>query len=675
MKVNSGQAPSTLIPKYIGTDFDKVITVVDNIDYIKDVAEGIAGLPVVSYIGETPPEQPLAGSEWYCTTDGRTYVWYEDGDSSQWVESSPQSTVEEDLNNLANIFALWKRSVAEAGYELIGSFGSTHTIDVATKVLLDKVQSKVFKWTGDLPKTVAEDEKPEGIEWQAVDSLLSTNLGEASGSSLIGFTQSGEDSIKRSVEDKLRENVTPLDKGAVGDGLTNDTTAFQKLDTESSGKYIDLLGKTYLVDSLPTGCFYFNGVFKVGSEVISVTIPRSLSNSVEVTVGASGDFQTINEALEYLTNHYYKPYKQGLTTPSPTYGADKVSAVIRLLAGFVMQEQVILRQTKLGWITIIADDPTVTISRESLTKIAYFEGTASEMYPAFYAGDNSELPIIACKFDMDTSGVATNRHFMVVNRNSSGHVWPYAGCTNAGGHGIYAREGSNISCRLAVCDGAGDSAFIAANGARISAQGASGKNSKNGVTATDCSQINFAGGVADHCTQYGINCIEGSSVNCSSANVTFATTAGIRASNCDKVSAFKADVSDSGMGVDANQGSTVAIKEGKADRCGTGIRADGASSVDFENGSATDCTSRGIQALGASRVNAIAATLTGAGLNGVLANLGSTIIANGANCRKGSVDANSDIAVGNGSIISAATATGGTTVTPNTLSRDGFITV
>ena len=67
MKVNSGQAPSTLIPEYIGSDFDKVIEVADNIEYVKDVAAGIEGLPVHGYIGETPPTQPLAGAEWYCT--------------------------------------------------------------------------------------------------------------------------------------------------------------------------------------------------------------------------------------------------------------------------------------------------------------------------------------------------------------------------------------------------------------------------------------------------------------------------------------------------------------------------------------------------------------------------------------------------------------------------------
>ena len=124
MKTNSGQAPSILIPEYIGSAFDAVLTCADNIDYVKDVAEGIEGLPVSGYIGDTPPTQPKAGSTWYCTLDGRNYTWYEDVDSGQWVESSPQSTAD-DPHLAGNIFALWKRSAAEAGYNLVtGSFGA-----------------------------------------------------------------------------------------------------------------------------------------------------------------------------------------------------------------------------------------------------------------------------------------------------------------------------------------------------------------------------------------------------------------------------------------------------------------------------------------------------------------------------------------------------------------------
>lgn len=92
MKVNSGQAASTLIPEYIGSAFDKIVTVADNIKQIKDIAASIEGVVGSGgYIGDTPPTEPSAGATWYCTLDGRTYTWYEDADSGQWVDSSPQS--------------------------------------------------------------------------------------------------------------------------------------------------------------------------------------------------------------------------------------------------------------------------------------------------------------------------------------------------------------------------------------------------------------------------------------------------------------------------------------------------------------------------------------------------------------------------------------------------------
>ena len=90
MKINAGQAPSTLIPEYIGSDFDAVLTCADNIEYIKNASASNASAST-GYIGDTPPTQPKEGATWYCTLDGRSYTWYEDADSGQWVESHPQS--------------------------------------------------------------------------------------------------------------------------------------------------------------------------------------------------------------------------------------------------------------------------------------------------------------------------------------------------------------------------------------------------------------------------------------------------------------------------------------------------------------------------------------------------------------------------------------------------------
>ena len=39
----------------------------------------------------TPPSNPLAGNLWYNSEDGRLYIYYEDADTSQWVDASPDS--------------------------------------------------------------------------------------------------------------------------------------------------------------------------------------------------------------------------------------------------------------------------------------------------------------------------------------------------------------------------------------------------------------------------------------------------------------------------------------------------------------------------------------------------------------------------------------------------------
>lgn len=169
MKVNSGQAPSTLIPEYLGSDFDKVASVANNLEYVKQVAEGIAGLPVKSYAGPTPPTRPVMGSEWYCTTDGRTYIWYEDEDSSQWVESSPQSTNDgllQDLDTILDpkykqISEALRRSYAEAGYTLVsGSFEKGGTLNSNTDVLLYEGNGDGYSWSGAFPKVVAAGSTP-----------------------------------------------------------------------------------------------------------------------------------------------------------------------------------------------------------------------------------------------------------------------------------------------------------------------------------------------------------------------------------------------------------------------------------------------------------------------------------------------------------------------------------
>lgn len=62
---------------------------------------------------------------------------------------------------IPDTFALWKRSMAEAGYDLIGQFGTKIIIQNAKQAVLSKDGTKVYQWQGALPKSLLADSTPE----------------------------------------------------------------------------------------------------------------------------------------------------------------------------------------------------------------------------------------------------------------------------------------------------------------------------------------------------------------------------------------------------------------------------------------------------------------------------------------------------------------------------------
>ena len=79
-------------------------TLIDDVDAAAmRTTLGIDGLPILTFIGDTPPINPQNGITWYCTDDGRTYVYYVDSDSGQWIENSPQSPATTDTLRGTNV--------------------------------------------------------------------------------------------------------------------------------------------------------------------------------------------------------------------------------------------------------------------------------------------------------------------------------------------------------------------------------------------------------------------------------------------------------------------------------------------------------------------------------------------------------------------------------------------
>ena len=72
-KITAGQAPSTLISEYIGSDFDAVLKVADNIEAIKLAAKNNNGVFNVPYASEI--KAGIAKISQSTTDFARWYIW------------------------------------------------------------------------------------------------------------------------------------------------------------------------------------------------------------------------------------------------------------------------------------------------------------------------------------------------------------------------------------------------------------------------------------------------------------------------------------------------------------------------------------------------------------------------------------------------------------------------
>ncbi|WP_323969871.1 phage tail-collar fiber domain-containing protein [Aeromonas veronii] len=103
---------------------------------------------------------------------------------------------------IPDTFALWKRSMAEAGYNLIGQFGTELTIETSDQAVLSKDGSKVYSWLGMLPKFTDANEAPtEESEWNIVsERSLRGDLRGGDGAGKIGI---GNTTVKRILESEF----------------------------------------------------------------------------------------------------------------------------------------------------------------------------------------------------------------------------------------------------------------------------------------------------------------------------------------------------------------------------------------------------------------------------------------------------------------------------------------
>lgn len=125
-------------------------------------------------------------------------------------------------------------------------------------------------------------------------------LGAATGSALVGYTQGGTGAVARTVQSKLRDSVSAMDVGAIGDGVTNDTAALTA--AFAKGVPIDLEGRTYVVQA---GMRFIAPVISNGATLkftAAVGIALTLSPGCNVLGGLTLDTSTIVCGVGVLCN-------------------------------------------------------------------------------------------------------------------------------------------------------------------------------------------------------------------------------------------------------------------------------------------------------------------------------------------------------------------------------------
>lgn len=108
-----------------------------------------------------------------------------------------------------------------------------------------------------------------------------TNIANVASSQLVTITGG---TTERTLANRFTDIASALDYGALGDGTTDDTAAFTALEADYSGRHINLLGKSYVVTSIPTGNIYYGGSFiESGTTYLMQSLEALLSGNSAFT--------------------------------------------------------------------------------------------------------------------------------------------------------------------------------------------------------------------------------------------------------------------------------------------------------------------------------------------------------------------------------------------------------
>lgn len=392
-------------------------------------------------------------------------------------------------------------------------------------------------------------------------------------------------------------------------------------------------------------------------EQLKLYVDREIDNifikeSVRYTIGEGGDFPSLNEAVDALTNKLV---------------SNRASIEWHILKGHELKEQVFLEGVNLSFVTITSEEPTVLVDTRYLKQDINVNVSPDYVVTPVFAVKNGSLPNIDTVFDLCNCGDKANVCGFHLD-NSGLRILAGGGVVNATFIGVSAINGSSVVAHGAKANNCGNRAQVV-EGGQVETRGDGFRIWNSTLSATRAE--------AHSCGDVGFNISQGSSaqLNLARANdcghhnilITSGSQASARSGNFDNalddcVTVYASSTLDaryasfvgagaSGIvvtrgstanieyattggkngGIYANRGSLIDAYGATADNSGTNaVTAGNASIVNFIYGSAKNAEQDALHCTHGSTINAHQAVLTNAGRNGILAYAGD-VFANEAN--------------------------------------------
>jgi hypothetical protein len=557
---------------------------------------------------------------------------------------------------IPNTFALWRRSMAEAGYDLIGQFGTKSTIETADQVLLNKSGTEVYAWTGELPKDVPADATLEslggigtGLWLEKSGDTFRGQVAQTSGSAHIGYSGS-----EPSVEQAL--NSLYAIKALIGDSAI---TKFIPSDYPTLQAAVNALQRLYVMG---------NGV----AIELRIEAGHQLTHGLLVQDGDFSKF--IITSVDSMVK--LSPSFIGVDT----IDGPKANSSNGIITGMRARMPVL----------------SCIIDADGKAKNGYFGFMSSTGWlnrPPSTSGESPEAPPIAGVINCTYFNIRAREGSTVYAENTVGY--------GAGINGYYANRVGTIHAEFSDAHGCGQSGFIANRVSKIVADSGNATGCKVGVQALRSSTISAELADATGC-KIGFFSSYGCTITASQSKADHAvfetgleySGSGYVAIRTGKLYAQDGSAkSCAGWGAIADDGGELELRGADVGLSIVGILARFSSNVSAQSLKATGCPSTaidvagsrvdvtsmvsagsgiGIRARFSSQVNALNANISGAITYGMFADAGSNICGHGASV-KGS--GTKDLRIQSGSFIVASFMETTNSVNPTPMIGDTNITV